>query len=217
MAASPSPQQQSSSDTDSPSGGLSFCELVKQGRLTIEPARVSTSGFKTAAVTHVGGKLQWQTPWTKVPFHPRKFQEDSSDKVSLALRCGEDGFLVELGEALDSWALSTARANSMTLFGRTLSPTEIVKAYTPLLRKNEDARRPLLKTKIWIGGSQQAKVWDAAGARRTFPTNLRNYEVRASQVLKGMWFHSGRFGLTLETTDLQVRPREDSDERCPFT
>jgi hypothetical protein len=190
-------------------------ELVKQGRLTLEPSKVSASGFKTAAVTHVGEKLQWQTPWTKVPFHPRKFQEDSSEKVSMMLCCGKDPFLVELGEALDSWALSTARANSATLFGKTMSPTEIVKSYSPLLRK-EEQRSPLLKAKIWIGGSQQAKVWDAEGTRRTFPTNLKDYEVRASQVLKGMWFHSGRFGLTLETTDLQARSLEEASAQCPF-
>ena len=217
MAASSTPRQDSSSDTSSPSGGLSSLEIVKQGRLTIEPTRISASGFKTAQVSHIGGKLQWQTPWVRVPFHPRKFQEDSSDKVSLALCCDEGDVLLRLGEALDDWALSMARLNSMALFGRILSPTEIVKSYQPLLRKSED-RRPLLKSKIWVSGSQQARAWDESGTRRTFPTNLRNYEMRASQVLKGLWFHTGnKCGIALETADLQVRPREDEGTRCPFS
>ena len=188
--------------TASPSGGLSAVEAVNKGRLTIEPTRVSSTGFKTAGVVYDGDRLQWLTLWSKIPFHPRKFHEDSSDKVSLALVTND--FTLEIGEALDKWAVSQATINSIQLFGRTLSPTDVVRAYKPIISRSGDFK-PLIKSKIWLDGSQQIRVWDESGTRRTVPQNFRDFEARASQVLNGFWFHSGKFGLTLETSDMQVR------------
>ena len=156
-------------------------------------------------------KLQWQTAWSRVAFHPRKFREDAGEKVSLALITDE--LLYELGEALDQWALTAARMQAIALFGKSLSAEEIAKAYTPLIRKSDDLR-PLFRAKIWLQGPQQVRVWDCRG-RCTLPENLRDFEVRAQLVLKGLWFHSGRFGLTVETQALQVKPWSE-DTRCPF-
>ena len=197
----------------SPSGGLSVLEVVNQGLLTIEPARVSSTGFKTAGVCYDGDRLQWITPWSRIPFHPRKFHEDSSDKVSLALVTNDS--TLEIGEALDKWAISQATVNSIQLFGRTLSPTDIVRAYKPIISRSGDFK-PLIKSKIWLDGSRQIRMWDESGTRRTVPPNLRDFEARASQVLKGFWFHSSKFGLTLETPDLQVRGCAEAEVRCPF-
>ena len=188
-------------------------EIANRGGLTIEPVRVSTTGLKTASVVYAGERLQWLTPWSKIPFHPRKFHEDSSDKVSLALATND--FTLEIGEALDKWAISQATLNSLQLFGRTLSPTDIVRAYKPLIAKSGDFK-PLIKRKIWLDGSLQIRVWDESATRRTVPSNFRDFEARAVQVLKGFWFHSGKFGLTLETSDMQVRGCAEAEVRCPF-
>ena len=204
----------SSNATDLPTGGPNVVEIANRGALTIEPVRVSSTGFKTASVVYEGARLEWLTPWSKIPFHPRKFHEDSSDKVSLALVTND--FTLEIGEALDKWAIQQATANSMQLFGRTLSPTDIVRAYKPIISRSGDFK-PLIKSKIWLDGSQQIRVWDESATRRTVPSNLRDFEVRASQVLKGFWFHSGKFGLTLETPDMQVRGCAEAEVRCPFT
>ena len=196
-----------------PNGGRSVTEIANSGTLTIEPVRVSTTGFKTANVVFEGDRLQWLTPWSRIPFHPRKFHEDSSDKVSLALVTND--FTLEVGEALDKWALSQATLNSIQLFGRTLSPTDIVRAYKPIIAKSGDFK-PLIKSKIWLDGSRQLRIWDETGTRRTVPQNFRDFEARAVQVLKGFWFHSGKFGLTLETPDMQVRGCAEAEVRCPF-
>ena len=198
---------------DLPSGGQSVVEIVNRGGLTIEPVPVSSTGFKTANVVCAGERLQWLTPWSKIPFHPRKFHEDSSDKVSLALVTND--FTLEIGEALDKWAISQATLNSMQLFGRTLSPTDVVRAYKPIIARSGDFK-PLIKSKIWMVGTLQIRVWDESGVRRTVPPNFRDFEARASQVLKGFWFHSGKFGLTLETPDMQVRGCAEAEVQCPF-
>ena len=204
----------SSNATGLQSGGPSTVEIANRGDLRIEPVRVSSTGLKTANVTYAGDRLQWLTPWSRIPFHPRKFHETSSDKVSLALATNE--LTLEMGEALDKWAIAQATQNSIQLFGRTLSPTEIVRAYKPLIVKSGDFK-PLIKSKIWLDGSQQIRVWDESATRRTVPSNLRDFEARAAQVLKGFWFHSGKFGLTLETPDMQVRGCAEAEVRCPFT
>ena len=195
------------------SGSRSAVETVTGGTLKIEPVRVSTAGFKTASILHDGERLEWQTPWVKIPFHPRKFHEESSDKVSLALVTTES--LVELGEALDKWAISQATQNSLMLFGRTMTQSEIVRAYTPVISKSGDFK-PLIKSKIWMDGTRQVRVWDENRVRRSVPSNLRDFEARATQVLRGFWFHSGKFGLTLETPDLQVRGCAEAEVQCPF-
>ena len=159
----------------------------------ILPAKVSSAGFRTAAVSMKAQKLQWQTARSRVAFHPRKFREDAGEKVSLALI--SDELLYELGEALDQWALTAARMQAIALFGKSMTPEEINKAYTPLIRKSNDLR-PLFRAKIWLAGPQQVRVWDSRG-RSTLPENLGDFEVRAQLVLKGLWFHSGRFGLTV--------------------
>ena len=204
----------SSNAMDLPSGGPSVVEIVNRGGLTIEPVRVSSTGFKTASVAFEGERLQWLTPWSQIPFHPRKFREDSSDKVSLALVTND--FTLEIGEALDRWALSQATQNSIQLFGRTLSPTDVVRAYKPIIARSGDFK-PLIKSKIWLDGSLQIRVWDESATRRTVPQNFRDFEARAAQVLKGFWFHSGKFGLTLETPDVQLRGCAEAEVRCPFT
>ena len=191
----------------------SALEALTGGSLTIEPVRVSSTGFKTSAVVNDGARLEWQTPWSKIPFHPRKYHEESSDKVSLALVTNET--TLELGEALDQWAVSQATQNSLALFGRPMSQTDVVRAYKPVISRSGEFK-PLLKSKIWLDGSMQIRVWDETGSRRALPTNLRDFEARATQVLKGFWFHSGKFGLTLETPDLQIRGCAESEVRCPF-
>ena len=196
------------------SGGLNVVEIVNRGGLTIEPVRVSSTGLKTVSVVFEGERLQWLTPWSKIPFHPRKFHEDSSDKVSLALVTND--FTLEIGEALDRWALSQATQNSIQLFGRTLSPTDVVRAYKPIIARSGDFK-PLIKSKIWLDGSLQIRVWDESATRRTVPQNFRDFEARAAQVLKGFWFHSGKFGLTLETPDVQLRGCAEAEVKCPFT
>ena len=202
-----------SNATDLPSGGPNVVEIANRGGLTIEPVRVSSTGLKTANVVYDGGRLQWFTPWSRIPFHPRKFHEDSSDKVSLALVTND--LTLEMGEALDKWAIAQATLNSLQLFGRTLSPTEIVRAYKPIISKSGDFK-PLIKSKIWMDGALQIRVWDESGIRRTVPQNFRDFEARAAHVLKGFWFHSGKFGLTLETPDMQVRGCAEAEVRCPF-
>jgi hypothetical protein len=105
--------------------------------------------------------------------------------------------------------------NSLQLFGRLLSPTDVVRAYKPLIVKSGDFK-PLIKSKIWLDGTQQIRVWDESGNRRAVPQNFRDFEARASQVLKGFWFHSGKFGLTLESPDIQLRGCAEAEVQCPF-
>ena len=112
---------------------------------------------------------------------------------------------------IDDWALEYMHANSTRIMKKVMSKDIIRENYKPLVSQYGDNVR--VKTKTNTSGHRVCQCWDDEKNKSELPEDWlsNSYDVQVS--IPQLWIMGSSFGLTMETTNLLVRPILND---CPF-
>lgn len=159
----------------------------------------------------------WTQEFLRVIWEPSTVDTQNTGRLTLALQ--PDGSTLDLYDALDSAVIKLACENSVTLFGKQQTPEQITLTYTSPLRRS--TRGTHIRSKLVPPGQRYSTlVWSENKEPLPWPTGLwTGQECKAQVVLSSIWLAGGRWGLTLNATNIILRPisqMEDSEPVCPF-
>ena len=159
----------------------------------------------------------WTQEFLRVIWEPSTVDTQNTGRLTLALQ--PDGSTLDLYDALDSAVIKLACENSVTLFGKQQTPEQITLTYTSPLRRS--TRGTHIRSKLVPPGQKYSTlVWSENKEPLPWPTGLwTGQECKAQVVLSSIWLAGGRWGLTLNATNIMLRPisqMEDSEPTCPF-
>ena len=112
---------------------------------------------------------------------------------------------------IDDWAIQYIFDHAANIFKKAMSKDVIKENYKPLLTQYGDTMR--VRTKINTSGHRVCSCWDEDRNPRDLPEDWLNAEYDVQVSLPQLWIMGSSFGLTMETTNLLVRPIEIE---CPF-
>jgi len=145
----------------------------------------------------------------RAPFGLSSFEKDvNATRLNLDL-CLEDPDFLQEAELLDKWAVAYITKHSERLFKKQMTEAQVLAAYTSCVRPPREAKYcPMLKTKVDRQGSRALKFWTADGEPGAEPLEWRRFEYRVAITVSHLWYMGSSFGLVLQTTDVQLFPRE---------
>jgi hypothetical protein len=159
----------------------------------------------------------WTQDFLRVIWEPSSVDTQNTGRLTLALQ--PDGNTLDFYDALDSCFVKLATENSVTLFGKQLTPEQVALTYTSPLRRS--TRGTHIRAKLVPPGQRYSTlVWSEDKAPVPWPTgSWVGQECKAQVVLSSIWLAGGRWGITLTATNLILRPinqLEESEPMCPF-
>ena len=164
-----------------------------------------------------GERPTWTQDFLKIVWEPSAVDQANTGRLTLALQ--PDGPTMDFYDALDSAFLKLACENSMTLFGKQLTLEQVALSYTSPMRRS--TRGTHVRSKLVPPGNKYSTlVWSEDKAPLPWPTgSWLGQEAKVQIVLSSLWMAGGRWGMTLTTTNLILRPiteQEESEPVCPF-
>jgi len=173
----------------------------------------SSKGQKTCQLTndhkpiafHLGSRLRTR-------FGASSFDKNvESIRKNLDFDVTCDKQICALLKRIDDWAIQYIFDNAAKILKKAMSKDVIKENYKPLLTQYGDTMR--VRTKINTSGHRVCSCWDEDRNPRELPEDWLNAEYDVQVSLPQLWIMGSSFGLTMETTNLLVRPIE---VECPF-
>ena len=177
----------------------------------LDDVHTTTRGAKVYRATSETGRSCTWIPKAQVraPFGPSTFDKDAdATRLNLDI-CLEDPELLQEAEQLDKWAIEYLVKHSERLFKKQMTEAQVRAAYTSCVKPPRDSKySPMLKTKVDRQGARALKVWTADGEPGAEPLEWRRFDCKVAITISHLWQMGGSFGLVLQTTDVQLFPRE---------
>jgi len=186
---------------------------IKTTKWHLAEVTISSKGQKTSQLTNdhkiitfnLGSNL-------KTRFGASSFDKNvETSRKSLDFDITNDKQIISMLKEIDEWALKYVHANSTRLMKKVTSKDVIRENYKPLVSQYGDTVR--VKTKINTSGHRVCQCWDDEKNKSELPEDWlsNSYDVQVS--IPQLWIMGSSFGLTMETTNLLVRPILND---CPF-
>ena len=173
----------------------------------IHPQFVSQRGNKSAALTtNTRLPIKFIVKDTQTPFNVSAWNPDDK-RVTLDLEANAE--TREFAETLDEFVLKKL-ANSTAYFKKAHTYEELKQLYKPLIHEH-DRTAATIRTKLERDG---VRCWDKDNNIMQEPDDWRQANLTAQITVKGLWFMSNQFGVTLEVKDVQIIPY--ATDGCPF-
>ena len=154
---------------------------------------------------HLGSRLRTR-------FGASSFDKNvESSRKNFDFDVTHDKQICALLKQIDDWAIQYIFDNSAKILKKVMSKDIIKENYRPLLTSYGDTIR--VKTKINTAGHRVCSCWDEDRNHRDLPEEWLNAEYDVQVSIPQLWIMGSSFGLTMETTNLLVRPILND---CPF-
>ena len=134
-----------------------------------------------------------------------------STRKSLDFEITNDQQITSMLQEIDNWAMQYVFDNGGKILKKVMSKDVIKENYKPLLSTYGDSVR--VKTKINTGGHRICQCWDVNRNPCDIPEDWLENEYDVQVAVPQLWIMGSTFGLTLETTNLLIRPIQSN---CPF-
>ena len=180
--------------------------------IQLHAAQVAKNG-KQAPLTQDGESWYIRLPGVyRTSFNASAFQDPDANRVTLSITADEA--LQLFAKEIDEFLLKRVGADPAKFLGRAMSAAEVVSAYTPVLRTNND-HPPLVKVKFQREGRYAVRCWTKSGERAQISADWREFLFTPRIWVKGLWIAQGgkSWGAQLEMIDCQV---ESQEVACPF-
>ena len=178
-------------------------------------AEVTTSskGQKTCQLTNDHYSVSFNLGSNlKTRFGPSTFDKNvETSRKSLDFDITADKQITSMLKEIDEWAVEYLHANSARIMKKVMSKDVIRENYKPLVSQYGDNVR--VKTKINTSGHRVCKCWDEDRQACDLPEDWLSNQYDVQVAIPHMWLMGSSFGLTMETTNLLVRPIQTD---CPF-
>ena len=119
----------------------------------------------------------------------------------------DDKQICSMLKQIDDWCIQYISDHAAKLFKKAMSKDVIKENYKPLLSQYGDTTR--VRTKINTVGHKCCKCWGEDKKPCALPEEWLNAEYDVQVSIPQLWIMGSSFGLTMETTNLLVRPIEN--------
>ena len=177
----------------------------------IHPLFVSQRGNKSAAITTIQpirGPITCIVKDTQTPFNVSSWTP-GDNRLTLDLAVNTEAR--EFAEQLDKFVLDTVSANPTAFFKKAHTYEEVKEMYKPTIHEHERCP-PTIRTKM---DQTTVRCWDKDNTPMEAPDDWRQANLTVQISVKGLWFMSNQFGVTLEVKDAQITPFNPTGS--PFT
>ena len=148
----------------------------------------------------------------KTRFGPSTFDKNvQTSRMSLDFDITNDKQIASMLKEIDDWAIEYLHTNSARIMKKVMSKDIIRENYKPLVSKYGDNVR--VKTKINTAGHRMVQCWDDEKNKCELPEDWLSNSYDVQVQIPHLWIMGSSFGLTMETTNVLVRPIQND---CPF-
>lgn len=134
--------------------------------------------------------------------------EKSSNRKSLDISC-QDLSLLKSIESIEKYVVDYMTKHSVDYFGKKKSRDTVQGMFHSCIKRSEQYR-PLIRTKVNIGGKFATHFWkyvsNTSVSKGTSTDIDKHIEVSTTVRITSVWFASGRFGIILDVRDLLYFP-----------
>ena len=171
---------------------------------------ISSRGAKTCPLTSNNQPIQVQLVGVRTPFGTNSWEPSDRQNLEYSL----DTTTAAAVALLDEWVVQTVVQRSEQLFGKPLTQEQVMdKMKCSVTQAKKGDFKPTLRSKINLAGTKIVRVWTLDGNPRGMPEDLRTCQITANLHIRSLWFMGPSFGITFETSDLQVC---EEAAMCPF-
>ena len=195
---------------------LKDCQLFDASKLSASAPKKNGSGTGQQVYLNYGnGRVRIQAPRMSLAYDAKDYQGNEKYKTDLSFAGADSNPKVAayqaMIEAIDSFVIETATANSAAWFGagKAKSRDVVESMYTPSIKvskKDYPSTHQVALRKY--DGKWESELYDSKNneMRDTTPLDVlkRGTEVTAIVEVTGIWIISGRFGLTWKLSQARI-------------
>ena len=148
----------------------------------------------------------------RYPVGASLWQDAEGDRKNISFSCTPE--LEEWACRVDESVIHLAsRCCSAALFGKQLTPNEVMDMHTPFRKEGKGEYPATIKAKINLAGKRTVKCFDEQDQPRAMPTDFREVSVVAAILINHIWMQARTFGIVAEVTHARI---SQEDAGCPF-
>ena len=187
--------------------------MAKLSKWHLAEVTTSSKGQKTCQLTNDHKSISFQLGSNlKTRFGPSTFDKNvQTSRMSLDFDITADKQITSMLKEIDEWAIEYMHTNSARIMKKVMSKDVIRENYKPLVSQYGDNVR--VKTKINTSGHRVCQCWNDERQQCDLPEDWLSNSYDVQVAIAHMWLMGTSFGLTMETTNLLVRPIQND---CPF-
>ena len=173
----------------------------------------SSKGQKTCQLTNDHYSVSFNLGCDlKTRFGASTFDKNvETNGKSLDFDLTNDKQIISMLKEIDDWAIEYLHTNSARIMKKVMSKDVIRENYKPLVSQYGDNVR--VKTKTNISGHRMVQCWDDDKNKSDLPEDWLSNAYDVQVAIPHLWIMGSSFGLTMETTNLLIRPIQND---CPF-
>jgi hypothetical protein len=182
--------------------------------LTLGDVVVTGKGAKQIPLISKNGEaVTWNpTDFLTVMFEPSAYNQPDATRLNLCLSVTPA--VARSLSAFDEWLTTTLAAESLRLFGTTLSVEEVRGKFLPTLRTHEATGSQSLRLKMNTTGRSRVRLWDMTRNPISAPPSWTQCSAKCKIRLKAVWLMGkNEMGIVAEATDVML---DDAEAECPF-